>query len=73
MDALMIVGAGITLVGLVGLGFCIALAIRARRARLDDTAMRAALQRVVALNVAALGISALGLMCVVLGALLAPG
>ena len=73
MHLLMMFGAGVTLLGLVGLGVCIALGLRARRARLDDGAMRAALRRVVALNMAALGLSALGLMCVVAGALLAPG
>jgi len=60
-------GAAMTLIGVGGLGYCVILAIRARRSDLEDAAMRASLQRVVVLNMAALGVSALGLMLVVLG------
>jgi hypothetical protein len=58
------------LVGLAGLGYCVLRAMRARRAGLDDTAMRAELQRVVAINMGAMGVSALGLAMVVVGILL---
>ena len=70
MQALIWVGAAMTLVGVGGLGYCVLRAIRARRAGLDDAAMRAELQRVVAINMAALGVSALGLAAVVAGILL---
>lgn len=70
MEWLIWIGAAIALVGVAGLAWCVALALRARRAGLPDDQMRAALQRVVALNMGALGISALGLMCVVTGILL---
>lgn len=56
-----------TLLGVAGLGLCVLRAIRARRAGLDDAAMRVALQKVVTLNLVALGLSALGLMLVVAG------
>ena len=67
MQALIWAGAALTLIGVGGLGYCVLLATRARRAGLEDAAMRAILQRVVVLNMAALGVSALGLMLVVLG------
>jgi hypothetical protein len=70
MQALIWAGAALTLVGLAGLGYCVLRAMRARRAGLDDTAMRAELQRVVAINMGAMGVSALGLAMVFGGILL---
>ena len=70
MDILIWIGAVLTLAGVGGLAWCIRAALRARRAELDDAAMRAALQRILGLNMAALGVSALGLMSVVAGILL---
>jgi hypothetical protein len=70
MQALIWAGAVMTLIGVGGLGYCVLRAMRARRAGLADAAMRAELQRVVAINMAALGISALGLALVVTGILL---
>ncbi len=67
MQAVIWSGAALTLIGVAGLGYCVVKALRARRAGLDDAAMRAALQGIVTLNMAALGVSALGLMLVVLG------
>jgi uncharacterized membrane protein len=70
MQALIWIGAAMTLGGVAGLGYCVLRAIRARRAGLADEAMRAELQRVVMINMAALGLSALGLALVVVGILL---
>ena len=70
MEVLIWIGAGLTVIGLVGLIWCIVIAARARCEGLDDDAMRARLQKVVALNLAALGVSAIGLMTVVLGVFL---
>ena len=70
IEALIWVGAGLTLVGLLGLIWCIVIAAKARREGLDDAAMKARLQKVVALNLGVLAISALGLMTVVLGVFL---
>lgn len=70
MQAMIWIGATLTLLGVVGLGYCVLRAMRARKAGLDDDAMRAELQRVVVINMAALGVSALGLMAVVAGILL---
>lgn len=70
MQILIWTGAALSLGGIAGLGYCILRATRARRAGLEDAAMRAELQRVVVINMAALGVSALGLMLVVAGIVL---
>lgn len=70
MDWLIWIGAGLTLLGVAGLVWCIVLATRAKRAGLPDDQMRATLQRAVVLNMAALAVSGLGLMCVVFGVML---
>lgn len=70
MQGLIWGGAALTLVGLIGLVYCILRAARAKRTGLDDAAMRAELQRVVVINLAAVGVSALGLAAVVTGILL---
>lgn len=70
MQALIWTGAALTLLGVLGLGYCVVRVLRARRAQLDDEAMRAELRRVVTFNLAAIGASALGLMLVVLGIML---
>lgn len=67
MEILVWIGAGLTLLGLVGLVYCIVLAMRARRSGLSEDEQRARLQRVVALNLGALAVSALGLMAVIVG------
>lgn len=67
MQAMVWAGVTLTLLGLVGLVWCIVLAMRARRAGGTAEEMRARLQRVVALNLGAMGLSALGLGCVVFG------
>lgn len=64
------VGAGLSLVGLMGLSWCIARVWTARRAGLDDAAMRALLARVVPVNLGALLLSVLGLMLVIAGIML---
>lgn len=69
-DLLIWGGAVLTAAGLIGIVWCIAAVVGARRARVDDAAMRARMQRVVAVNMAALAASMLGLMAVVLGIML---
>lgn len=70
MQVLIWAGAALTLVGLIGLAYCILRAARAKRAGLDDAAMRAELQSIVVINLAAVALSALGLAAVVTGILL---
>jgi hypothetical protein len=70
MDILVPIGSFVALLGLFGLGYCVWLAIKAKRAGLSDADMKAQLQKVVVLNMAAMGLSAIGLMMVVIGVLL---
>jgi hypothetical protein len=67
MEILIWSGAAITLLGLIGLIWCIVKVSRARKKGLDDDALKAELQKVVALNLGALLLSAFGLMMVVVG------
>jgi hypothetical protein len=70
MDVVIWGGAGLTVLGVLGLVWCIVLALQARRAGLPEAEVKARLQRVVTLNLAALAVSALGLMAVVTGVIL---
>ncbi|WP_187429865.1 hypothetical protein ROLI_017900 [Roseobacter fucihabitans] len=60
-------GAALSLIGLFGLLWCILYVARARRAKLDDTEMRAKLRKALPMNLAALFLSVIGLMLVILG------
>jgi len=71
MEIIVWIGATVTLAGLAMLAWCIVAVVRARRAKLDDAALKARLQKVVALNLAALAVSGLGLMMVIVGVFLA--
>lgn len=70
MEALIWIGAALSLAGIGGLIACIVYVMQGRRTALDETAMRARLKRAVALNLAALLTSAFGLMMVVVGVIL---
>lgn len=67
MAFLVPLGTGLTLIGLVILVGSMIAVLRARRAGIDDAALKARLQRIVAVNFAGLAVSALGLMMVVMG------
>jgi hypothetical protein len=67
MDILIWIGAGVTLLGVAGLVWCIVTVARARKAGLSDDELRVRLQKVVALNIGAVLLSGLGLMLVILG------
>lgn len=69
-DILIWGGAALTALGLAGIVWCIVAVARAKRAGQQDAAMRATMQRVVAVNMGALAASMLGLMAVVLGIML---
>jgi hypothetical protein len=71
MEMIVWIGAALTLAGIGMLVWCIISVAKARRAGLTEEALKARLQRVVALNLAALGISGLGLATVILGIVLA--
>lgn len=71
MQILIVIGAVVALAGIVGLIWCVLMALKARKTSSNDEELRARLQRVVIVNMGALGLSALGLMLVVSGILLA--
>jgi hypothetical protein len=70
MDWLIWLGAAVSVVGLAGIIWCVLIVIRAKRAKLEDAAMKAQLARVMPLNMGALLLSAIGLMMVVMGIVL---
>ncbi len=70
MQALIPLGAVVTLAGLALLLWCIVKVARARRAKLSDEALRSTLQATIPYNLAALCLSAIGLMMVAVGILL---
>ena len=67
MVALVYIGTGLALVGILVLLYCVWAAISAKRAGLPDDVLRAKLQRVVVINMVALLVSVLGLMSVMIG------
>ena len=67
MDWLIWGGAALSVVGLLGLVWCIVTVMRARRAGLDDAEMRAVIQRVLPRNLGSLFLSVIGLMMVIVG------
>ncbi|KEO56111.1 hypothetical protein [Thioclava pacifica] len=67
MEFLIWAGAGVSVLGLIGILYCIVAVAKAKRAGLPDDALRARLQKVVVLNMGALFVSVIGLMMVVVG------
>ncbi|MFC3167612.1 hypothetical protein [Paracoccus fontiphilus] len=69
-DGLIWGGAALTVAGVLALGWCVLAVVRARKAGLDDAALRDRMRPVLAVNMGALAVSAIGLMLVVTGILL---
>mgnify|MGYP001338129752 CR=1 FL=1 len=67
MTYLIWAGAAVSLAGIAGIVWCILAVARAKRAGLDDDALRAVMKRVGTVNLGALFTSMIGLMMVVLG------
>ena len=63
-------GAGLSLLGLAGLIWCILKVARARRSGLGDDDLRATVASVLPMNMGALFLSVIGLMLVVVGVIL---
>lgn len=70
MEMLIWSGATVSAAGLLGLVLSIVRVQRARKAGLQDDALRAAVQKVLPLNLGALFLSVVGLMMVIVGILL---
>ncbi|PIE09367.1 MAG: hypothetical protein CSA72_13340 [Rhodobacterales bacterium] len=71
MSGLVWGGVALTLAGLVGIIWSAIKVARARKAGLDDTALRDRMQSILPINIAALFMSMLGLGMVVVGLVLA--
>lgn len=71
MEWLIIIGALISIVGLVGLVMSALRVIKAKRAGLEDDALKGAVQKAMVLNMGALMLSAFGLVMVIVGVILA--
>jgi hypothetical protein len=67
LDIVIWTGAAISFLGLIGLLWCVLSVARAKRAKLDDDAMRAVLKSAIPLNLGALFLSVIGLMMVIVG------
>ena len=70
MEILIWIGSILSLLGLIGLLWCIKTVLRAKKAAVSDEELRMSLQKVVPFNMAALFLSAIGLMLVILGIML---
>ena len=70
MEILIWIGSILSLLGLVGLFWCIRTVLRAKKIAGSDEELRMSLQKVVPFNMAALFLSAIGLMLVILGIML---
>lgn len=67
MEWLIIIGAVVSFIGLIGLVTSALKVMKAKRAGLDDAELRTRIQKAMVLNMGALALSVLGLMCVILG------
>lgn len=67
MEWLIIIGAIMSGIGLIGLVASALKVMKAKRQGLEDAELRARIQKAMVLNMAALGLSVLGLMCVIVG------
>ncbi|WP_103172694.1 hypothetical protein [Paracoccus sp. SY] len=69
-DGLIWGGAALTLAGVGALIWCVLTVARARRAGLDDDALRQRMRPVIAVNMGALALSMIGLLLVITGIML---
>ena len=70
MEILILIGSILSILGLVGLFWCIKTVLTAKKNVTSDEQLRDSLQKIVPLNMAALFLSAIGLMLVILGIIL---
>ena len=70
MELLIWIGSLLSILGLVGLFWCIKTVLKAKKNATSDEQLRDSLQQIVPLNMAALFLSAIGLILVILGIIL---
>ena len=68
---LIIIGATLSVIGLIGIIYSIVAVAKAKRAKLEDAVLRERLAKVLPINLGALLVSVIGLMCVIVGIVLA--
>ena len=71
METVIWIGAALSVIGLVGIGYSILAVARAKRAGLPDEDLRARIAKILPLNLGALFVSMIGLMAVIVGVILA--
>jgi len=67
---LIMIGATLSVIGLIGIIYSIVAVAKAKRANLEDAALRERLAKVLPINLGALLVSVIGLMCVIVGIVL---
>lgn len=67
---LIIIGATLSVIGLIGIIYSIVSVTKAKRAKLEDAVLRDRLAKVLPINLGALLVSVIGLMCVIVGIVL---
>jgi hypothetical protein len=67
MSGIVLTGATLSLLGIIGLMLCIAKVVKAKKRSLSDEEMRAELAAVMPINLGSLFLSAVGLMTVAIG------
>ena len=70
MRSLIVLGVVVTLIGLGGLGWCIARSLAIRGAGLPPAEIQARLHRLIAINLGSVALAALGLAVLVVGLVL---
>jgi hypothetical protein len=67
---LIMIGATLSVIGLVGIIYSIVAVTKAKRANLEDAVLRDRLAKVLPINLGSLLVSVIGLMCVIVGIVL---
>lgn len=71
METVIWIGAALSVIGLIGIGYSIFAVTRAKKAGLPDDELRQRIARILPINLIALFISMIGLMAVIVGVILA--
>lgn len=70
MEAVIWIGAALSVIGLAGIGYSIIAVARAKKAGLPDEELRARIAKILPVNLIALFVSMIGLMAVIIGVIL---
>lgn len=70
MEFIIWIGAALSVIGLLGIGYSIVAVTKAKRAGLPDEELRARIAKILPINLGALFVSMIGLMAVIVGVIL---